>query len=133
MLEKLGHSVDLALRRLAGSDAGRRVGLRHHPDGLLDAGNGWLSGDSGNSPPTDGKRDTAHDPIIALTANAMPEDRAKCLAAGMDDYLSKPISNGDLQAMLERYLRPAQNALFTTPPSTRSAAPVVADESGLAT
>jgi CheY-like chemotaxis protein len=70
-------------------------------------------------------------PIIALTANALREDREKCLAAGMDDYLSKPVSQGDLRTVLAKYL--PQNALFTTPPSTRSAAPVVAEESGLAT
>jgi PAS domain S-box-containing protein len=44
-----------------------------------------------------------HTPVIALTASAMAEDRTRCLEAGMDDYLAKPVQVEDLVAALQRW------------------------------
>jgi two-component system sensor histidine kinase/response regulator len=51
-----------------------------------------------------------HTPIIALTAAAVPEERARCTAATMDDYLAKPITAGKVDAHLRRWISPGGGA-----------------------
>ncbi|MGD0385503.1 MAG: ATP-binding protein, partial [Solirubrobacteraceae bacterium] len=53
---------------------------------------------------------TRHTPVIAMTAHAMAGDRARCLEAGMDDYISKPIRREHLIETLRRWIPPAGGA-----------------------
>jgi two-component system sensor histidine kinase/response regulator len=48
--------------------------------------------------------DGFHQPVIALTAHAMKGDQLRCLAAGMDGYLTKPIGQRKLDEILEKYM-----------------------------
>jgi CheY-like chemotaxis protein len=57
---------------------------------------------------------TQHTPIIAMTADARPEDRDHCLATGMDEYLAKPVRKDELAACLARWTPPADDVLTAT-------------------
>jgi len=72
---------------------------------------------------------SGHLPIVAMTANAMAGDRERCLASGMDDYISKPLDRAALVLLLRRWLQaserlPSNEAASTPTPVTET---IVAD------
>jgi signal transduction histidine kinase/DNA-binding response OmpR family regulator/HPt (histidine-containing phosphotransfer) domain-containing protein/PAS domain-containing protein len=78
---------------------------------------------------TQEKRRTEHIPIIAVTANAMQGDRTRCLAAGMDDYIAKPIQLELLRKVLKRWAPPPTAPVGTVEAGSAvgSSAPTVFD------
>lgn len=103
MLERLGYAVAVADN---GHAAVAEIGLRAYDAILMDV----------QMPGMDGFQTTArirgiegpgqHTPIIAMTASAMDGDRERCLAAGMDDYVTKPVHLKAVEQVLERWVRP---------------------------
>jgi CheY-like chemotaxis protein len=99
LLEKLGYRADVAANGLEAVAAVQRISYAVI---LMDC----------QMPEMDGfeatkvirERHSQHVPIIAMTANAMQGDRERCLAVGMDDYISKPIKPEDLKAALGRWV-----------------------------
>ncbi len=70
-----------------------------------------------------------HMPIVAMTANAMEQDRRKCMDAGMNDFLVKPIDPQDMWSILLRWIRPRRVPAATAlaAPAGAAAAPIPAD------
>jgi signal transduction histidine kinase/CheY-like chemotaxis protein/HPt (histidine-containing phosphotransfer) domain-containing protein len=64
-------------------------------------------------------------PIIALTAYAMQGDRERCLEAGMNDFLTKPVRKADLLAVVARWLEPAARPASPVEPKAESAHPLL--------
>jgi signal transduction histidine kinase/CheY-like chemotaxis protein len=101
MLKKRGHAAELASN---GAEALRALADASFDLILMDC----------SMPEMDGFETTRrirareagtgrHVPIVALTANAMEADRERCLAVGMDDYLSKPVRPDDLYGIIDRW------------------------------
>ena len=103
MLEKRGHRVTVTANGLEAVEA---LANRNFDLVLMDIQMPEMDGFEATAVIRQREeRDGTHMPIIALTANAMKGDRERCLAVGMDGYLSKPIVPQELDELLETYLR----------------------------
>ena len=102
VLEKRGHSVTATVN---GRDAIDRLGREQFDVVLMDVQMPELDGLSATVIIRQHERaagQNQHVPIIAMTAHAMSGDRERCLASGMDDYISKPLHPQDLTNAVER-------------------------------
>src|SRR4051794_21833116 len=107
LLEKMGYSADVAndgVEAVAAVDGGRYDVV------LMDVQMPEMDGLEATRRIVERHRG-ARPRIVALTADAMQEDRERCLAAGMDDYLTKPIRPAELAEALERAARPPATVL----------------------
>ncbi len=114
LLEHAGHSVQIVGN---GEEAVAALGLAGAPPYdviLMDLHMPGMDGFAATARIRELHMEAARLPIIALTANALSEDRQACLDAGMDDYLSKPVSHGALASTLTNWAgRHSPHALST--------------------
>jgi two-component system, sensor histidine kinase and response regulator len=101
MVERLGYRADVAGN---GSEALNALGQVRYDAVLMDCQMPEMDGYEATREIRRGEHDGRHLPIIAMTASAMAGDRERCLAAGMDDYISKPVKLHIVAAVLERWL-----------------------------
>jgi two-component system sensor histidine kinase/response regulator len=101
MLDKRGYAYDVVSN---GHEALARLAAEDYVALLMDVQMPELDGFETTARIRGRERAGDHLPIVAMTASAMEGDRERCLAAGMDDYLSKPLRPDQLDAVLERWL-----------------------------
>jgi signal transduction histidine kinase/CheY-like chemotaxis protein len=101
MLERMGYQIELAEN---GEIAHRMAEGRRYAAILMDVLMPQVDGLEASRRIRAGSGPNKHTPIIAVTANAMQEDQDACMAAGMDDFLSKPLVMSTLLACMAKWV-----------------------------
>ena len=100
MINKLGHTVTVANN---GREAIEKVAVEKFDIVFMDVQMPEMDGITATGKIRESEESTGrHVPIVAMTAHAMKGDRDRCIAAGMDDYISKPIRRKGVQEVIER-------------------------------
>jgi CheY-like chemotaxis protein len=101
MLANINYRVDVAVN---GAEALEKLSLHRYAAVLMDCQMPVMDGYEASSTIRSREDGDAHIPIIALTAGAMEGDVDRCLAAGMDDHLPKPVRLEELSRTLDAWL-----------------------------
>ncbi|HYU64209.1 MAG TPA: response regulator [Verrucomicrobiae bacterium] len=101
MIQRLGFRADVAG---TGGEAVTLIGRGHYDAVLMDCQMPEMDGYEASRQIRHNERGGRHVPIIAMTADALEGERERCLEAGMDDYITKPVKLHVVAAVLERWL-----------------------------
>ncbi|WP_413287612.1 ATP-binding protein [Bdellovibrio sp. HCB337] len=104
MLEKIGCNVDVAAN---GIEALKALQLFSYDLIFMDCQMPEMDGYEATRRIRKLQKPISDIPIIALTANAFKEDQTKCIDAGMNDFVTKPVESSTLESKLNRYIKPA--------------------------